>query len=381
MVTVLLSTLATMHPRIILLALVVLGMLTSPLLANESEKRSRRSAEEKKDNLIFRSEDHPDSTPKPELTEVVLEKKRPEPKPKVSPRSILNYELPTRNPPKYRLKPGDRIEVSVWGEDMTRDLVVGPDGRISYILVGEINVLDMSFSELKAELEKRLDPYLIDPNVSIIGISYEGNHVSILGAVSRPGQIVISGSDRVLDVLAKAGGLRFEEFGNNQGEIANLQNAYMSRKGKMIPVDFSRLLYEGDMTQNVPVNIGDFIYIPSSLGQPIYVTGEVGSPAAIPFRGQPTLLDAISSSGGINNKGQKSRIYLVRGGMVDPDITTYSFYKIVKGKEENVKLEPGDIIYVPPTTLTRIERLSGQIIPFLNTITSSKSAKTAVENW
>jgi hypothetical protein len=67
--------------------------------------------------------------------------------------------------------------------------------------------------------------------------------------------------------------------------------------------------------------------------------------------------------------------------MTNPTITKHNYQKIRTGKELNPNLEPGDIIYVPPTTITRIERLSLQIIPFLNTIINSRTAKTSVQNW
>jgi len=376
----------TMVPKSISFTFLLIFTLGGISQGQDDLMRARRSTKESKDSLIFKSERFPEQKssqiqPKKKIESLNKTSIASTNPPQHSVIKSSNTSSEFKTPPKYRLKPGDKIEVSVWGEDMTRELVVGPDGRISYILVGELNVLNMSFQELKAKLEKALDPFLIDPNVSIIGLSYEGNHVSILGAIKFPGRVVISGSDRLIDVLAKAGGLRFEEFGNNQGEIANLQNAYLSRNGKMVPVNFPRLLYEGDMTQNVPVQIGDFIYIPSSVGQPIYVTGEVNNPTSLPFRGQPTLLDAVAEAGGFNTQGQKNRIFLVRGGMVNPDIVKFNFYDIVKGKTNNPMLSPGDIIYVPPTTITRIERLSTQIIPFLNAITQSRAAKNSVQDW
>ena len=166
----------------------------------------------------------------------------------------------------YLLKPGDRIEISVWGEDMTRELTVSPDGSISYILIGQLDVLNKTFRELKATIEEKLSKYLLAPNVTVIGKSFEGNYVSILGAVTSPGRKSVDSSDRVLDIISKANGLRYEEFGNNQGEVANLKSAYLSRGGKLIPVDFSRLIYDGEMSQNIALELGDFIYIPSSVG-------------------------------------------------------------------------------------------------------------------
>ena len=294
---------------------------------------------------------------------------------------VLTAKTINDNRKEYLLKPGDRIEISVWGEEMNRDLVVSPDGSISYLLIGQIDVLNKSFRELKTIIEEKLSKYLLAPNVTIIGKSFEGNYVSILGAVTAPGRKSVDSSDRVLDVISKAQGLRYEEFGSNQGEVANLKSAYLSRGGSLIPVDFSKLIYEGDMSQNIPLELGDFIYIPSSVGSPIFITGEVNSPKAMPFRGTPTLLEAITDAGGFKIQANYNKIYIVRGGINSSDISTVSFSDIVSGKLLNPKLNPGDILYVPPTALTRVERLSTQIIPFLNAIISSKQSKDAVQNW
>lgn len=283
----------------------------------------------------------------------------------------------------YRLKPGDKIEISVWGEDMTRELMVRPDGKVSYILIDEVDVLGKTFKELKSAIETKLSKFIIEPKVSIIGKSFEGNFVSILGAVSKPGRMIVSNSDHVLDVLSKAGGLKFIEFGNNgkAGEVANLRNAYLSRNGSLVPVDFVQLLYEGNMSHNIPVQIGDFIYIPSSIEIPIYVTGELNLPTSLPFSGKPTLLEAISEGSGFNIRASKSNIKIVRGGMYKPEIISINYYDIISGKINNPRLEPGDIIYVPPTTLTRVERISTQIIPFLNSIIQTGGAKDTIQNW
>jgi polysaccharide export outer membrane protein len=281
----------------------------------------------------------------------------------------------------YHIKPGDRIEISVWGENMDRDLIVSPDGTVAYLLIGEVFVLNKTFKQVEEQITTRLSPFIIDPKVTVLGKSYEGNYVSILGAVSKPGRQIVNNNDRVLDVITRAEGLKFSELGDAQGEIANLKGAYLSRNGQQISIDFTSLLYEGDMSQNIPVRIGDFIYIPSAIGQHVYVTGEVNSPSAIPFRGRPTLLQAITQSGGINIQAHRRRIMLVRGSLDNPQITEFNFQKIMVGQSPNPFLNPGDIIHVPPTTLTKIERVSTQIIPFLNTITQGKTAKDSIKNW
>ncbi|MBF0199496.1 MAG: polysaccharide biosynthesis/export family protein [Planctomycetes bacterium] len=281
----------------------------------------------------------------------------------------------------YKIKSGDTIEISVWGEDMTREIQVRPDGKISYILIGEIEVVGKTFKALKDDIETRLSRYILDPNVTIIGKSFEGNFVSILGAVEKPGRKIVGRDDRVLDVLAKAEGLLFQEQGEFNGEIANLNAAYLSRRGQLMDVDFAKLLQEADMSQNLRIQIGDIIYIPSAFEIPVFITGEVKFPTSMPFRGKPTLMEGITQAGGFNTKAKKSSVYLVRGGLRSPEITVINYHDIISGKVVNPLLEPHDIIYVPPTTLTRVERLSSQIIPFLDTIIGSGSAKNTVRDW
>ncbi len=112
----------------------------------------------------------------------------------------------------YRLKPEDRVEISVFGEEMTREIVVRPDGKISYLLVGEVDALGLTLDDLRKELERRLSEYIVNPRVTVIGTSFAGNFVSILGAVHTPGRKVVSKNDHVLDVISMAGGLRFEDI-------------------------------------------------------------------------------------------------------------------------------------------------------------------------
>lgn len=332
-----------------------------------TDNDSRQPPEENKKN---KAQQYKDISKNTEQTPTVLKTEAPQ-----------NNTLKKRPSNYYILKPGDEIEISVWGEDMDRTLTVRPDGFISYILIGELSVVGKTFPELKKIIEKKLSEYIIAPNVSIIGKSFEGNFVSILGAVSKPGRKVVSTTDRILDVLTKAGGLKFEEFGGNGGEVANLKGAYLSRSGELVNVDFEKLVYEGDMTQNVPVFINDFIYIPSSVGVPIYITGEVNRPTSLPYRGRPTLIDGITSAAGFNISANKSNIKVVRGHLKDPTVFTYNYSKIISGKIPNPYLEPGDIIYIPPTTITKIERISTKIIPFLNTIIDSGRAKDTIRDW
>ena len=283
----------------------------------------------------------------------------------------------------YHIKPGDQMEISVFGEpDMRKKIIVQPDGKLSYFLVGEITVVEMTFSELRTEVEKRLSKYILSPSVTIIGEKYEGNYITVLGAVKKPGRHSVFQTDRVIDALSRAEGLKFitSDDSSFAGEIANLKLAYLSRNGELLDVDFVRLINNGDMSQNIPVQVGDFIYIPSSTTQQVFVLGEVNLPRSIPFRATTTLLEAITSANGFNESTAcKRSVCVIKGSLVKPEIKIVNFNKILKGKELNIVLDPGDIVYVPSTFVTDVERISGQIIPFLNSIINADNALDATQ--
>jgi len=278
----------------------------------------------------------------------------------------------------YHIKPGDQMEISVFGEpDMSKRIIVQPDGKLCYFLVGEIDVVGMTFSELRQEIEKMLSKYILSPSVTIIGEKYEGNYMTILGSVRKPGRHSVFQTDRVIDALSRAEGLRFASTDDSSfsGEISNLKMAYLSRDGKLMNVDFDKLINSGDMSQNISVQVGDFIYIPSSTTQKVFVLGEVNLSRSIPCSATTTLLEAITSAEGFNEKTAcKRSVCVIKGSLVKPEVIILNFNKIVSGKEKNIVLDPGDIVYVPSTFVTDVERISAQIIPFLNSIIGADNA-------
>jgi polysaccharide export outer membrane protein len=200
--------------------------------------------------------------------------------------------------------------------------------------------------------------------------------VTVLGAVTKPGRHAVSQTDRVLDVIARAEGLKYvSSFGSDfsyAGEIANLRLSYMSRGGKLMDVDFVALMDDGDMRQNIPVRAGDFIYIPSSFTDQIFVLGEVQQPTTVPYRARLSLVEAISTASGfIESTARKDSVCVVSGSLREPSVVRVNFDDIVRGNSKNIILDPGDIVFVPATFITDVERLTTQLVPFLDSIIKS----------
>ena len=273
----------------------------------------------------------------------------------------------------YEISAGDEIEISVWGEpEMTKTITVRPDGYISYFLIGEIKAEGKTIPQLKKEITARLSKYIRNPSVSIIARTFtsKASSVAILGAVAAPGLYTIKENTRLLDFLAMAHGLKYNSAGQ---PVYNLKASYLSRKGKLVPVDFSALLADGDMSQNILLESGDFIYIASSQARSAFVVGAVKMPQKVRFDVDITLLDAIATAGGLAS-GAKNTIYVVRDSLVHPEVLKVNYKNILKGKEKNIYLKPGDIVYVPRGFFSKISDLPNKILPFLNLIIQSDAA-------
>jgi polysaccharide export outer membrane protein len=108
----------------------------------------------------------------------------------------------------YHIQPGDVLEISVWKEeDLLRQVLVLPDGRLSFPLVGDILAAGKSVSELQALITERLTKYIPDPVVTVAVQQLSGNKVYVTGKVARPGEFVANRYMDVVQALGVAGGM------------------------------------------------------------------------------------------------------------------------------------------------------------------------------
>jgi polysaccharide biosynthesis/export protein len=110
--------------------------------------------------------------------------------------------------PEYLLGPEDALEVSVWKEpDLTKQLVVRPDGKITYPLIGEVQASGKTVEQLQAEISKRLAKYVTDAHVTVILLKAQNYKVYVTGKVNKPGEFVVGNPVDVIQAIAMAGGL------------------------------------------------------------------------------------------------------------------------------------------------------------------------------
>ncbi|RMG17779.1 MAG: polysaccharide export protein [Planctomycetota bacterium] len=110
-------------------------------------------------------------------------------------------------PFEFRLGPGDRISVSVWGEkDLHRELVLGPDGAAAFPLIGSVQLAGLTPDEARVELAKRLRSSYVDPVVSVSLLESRSHVIHVAGEVALPGSVPFVRGATVLGVLGAAGG-------------------------------------------------------------------------------------------------------------------------------------------------------------------------------
>ena len=285
----------------------------------------------------------------------------------------------------YKLNVGDIIEISLLDEpEMTRDISVMPDGTITYLLVGELSAEGKTITELRRDLTDKLDEFFVSPYVSIISKKInlpveEEKRVSILGAIQRSGNYTWNKGDRVLDLIAQAGGLLYTQTELGSRTTANLKASYLSRNGDGIDVDFYKLLRLGDMRYNIELKPGDFIYIADSEESTIIVMGEVYKPRIIPYTRDFSIVEALSICGGFTREAYQSRVVILRTTDGETKYVEVDVNDLLHGKNvKNLMLEGGDIVYVPEQTLSEYARWAGFLVDIGNLIIKGYEVKDAI---
>ena len=159
---------------------------------------------------------------------------------------------------KYKIQPGDVLEVSVWKEESLLKVVqVRPDGEISLPLVNEIQAQGVTVAELREIITERLIKFIPDPVVSVSTLSLAGNKVYVIGNVINPGQIVADTYLDVLKALSIAGG-------TSPFASANKIKVLRRKNGQLfsIPFRYGDIEKGKDLEQNIILKSGDIVLVP-----------------------------------------------------------------------------------------------------------------------
>jgi len=206
----------------------------------------------------------------------------------------------------YFVGPGDVLNITVYDNDDLETMVrVGNDGTIIFPLLGQVEVSNLSISQVSDKITQLLaDGYLVNPQVNVFVKEFRSKKVVVLGRVRSPGLIELSGDISFLELVSKAGGL--EKDAGDTATVKRKENG----KDALIVVDLVSLLQGGDLSQNVAIFDGDTVVISKS-GM-CYVTGEVEEPGSYPCGDGSTVLKLIALANGFTGKAAESKVRIVR---------------------------------------------------------------------
>jgi protein involved in polysaccharide export with SLBB domain/capsular polysaccharide biosynthesis protein len=260
------------------------------------------------------------------------------------------------------LGPGDSFDVAVFDHpEMTRtNVVVGPDGKISFFQLFDVPVTGLTIDELRGKLDSLLAPYFVGgARTIVIPENFTSKKYCVLGQVVSEGMFVLDRPLTIIEAVARAKGL--QTGGANAADLADLSHSFLVRNGKPLPVDLERLFHQADLSQNVALEPGDYLYFAPGTPAEIYVLGEVQTPGIVPLTQDASVLAAISVRGGFTPKAYTRRVLVIRGSLRHPEAFAIDTPAALAGRTPDFKLQAGDIVYVRARPWIRIEELLDEV--------------------
>ncbi len=184
----------------------------------------------------------------------------------------------------YIIGPGDGLEIFVWDNpDISRSVIVRPDGKINTPLIDDLVASGKTPSELSREIEEGLSKFVRDPLVAVMVNSFEGiyeQQIRVIGQISggssgsgsSGGSSGGSSSNRysaqslpyrkemtLLDLMIQLGGIGEYGDGNRSSIIRNIEG-----KSHQFGVRIDDLIEDGDLTANIKILPGDILIVPEA---------------------------------------------------------------------------------------------------------------------
>lgn len=158
----------------------------------------------------------------------------------------------------YLVKPGDVLNVSVWGEpDLQGTVLVAPDGAFAFPLVGHVDARGRTAPELQATVTERLSRYINSPVVTLSVAEINGNKIYVLGQVNRPGAFVMNPALDVMQALSMAGGT------TPFAALDDIRVLRRSESGQVaLPFHYNDVVRGRNLEQNIRLQSGDVVVVP-----------------------------------------------------------------------------------------------------------------------
>ncbi|BAU11560.1 polysaccharide export protein [Leptolyngbya sp. NIES-3755] len=304
---------------------------------------------------------------------------------------------------RYKLGAGDLVRLDMFDvPELTFEprYTVLLDGTLNLPWIGGISVQGLTLAQASEQLKERYKKYVQNPVITVSLIAPRPLKVGIIGAVNRPGSYIVntigseitqsslsqrstaeSGSQwpTVSKAIQTAGGI---------AQLANIREIEVRRPQtdgttEKIKVDLWKYLQAGELSQDIPLQDGDTIFVPAATAidptqanqvalsnfSPeqiqVNVVGEVTRPGGVAVRPNSTLMQAVLAAGGITpGRGNRAKVELVRL-LPDGKVDRREFkFDVTRGLDENSNpaIHQNDVIIVNRSSTAKVSDLLGSIV-------------------
>ncbi|MES1925293.1 polysaccharide export outer membrane protein [Salinisphaera sp. T31B1] len=217
--------------------------------------------------------------------------------------------------------------------DMTTTGYISPDGDLSLPLIDQVHVGGLTPNQAQKTIAEayRRGGYFANPQVSITITEYRSRQISVLGEVRRPGRYPMKSRTDLLDAIAGAEGMTPQA----SRDVIVIRRADGDTGTQRYTLNIDDLVSGRASTDDFTLAGGDTVFVPEA---PLfYIYGEVQRPDAYALRPGMTLIQAISTGGGLTERGSNSRIVIHRD--IDGQPRTID-------PQPDTVVEPRDTIFV-----------------------------------
>jgi protein involved in polysaccharide export with SLBB domain len=255
-------------------------------------------------------------------------------------------------PSNYVVGPGDVLDVLLYGtQNHAYQMIVAPDGRINFPMMGPIEVGGQLFSAAQSAIEASVAHHMIGVRASVTMAETRAIQIFVMGEAFEPGAYTISGLGTVTSALYAAGGMR---------RTGSMRDIELKRDGVVVgKLDLYDLLIRGSTADDAKLLQGDVVFVPP-IGPTVAVDGQVERPAIYEIRNETTPAEVVALAGGLTPNADTSRATLTRI-MPNGERVVLPLSLTSGGAAQG--LRKGDVIHIPrlrPTLDAAVE-LQGQV--------------------
>ena len=178
--------------------------------------------------------------------------------PATAPAPPANLPASAALPDGYVIGPDDVLTVVFWRDkEMSAEVVVRPDGRISLPLINDVAAAGLSPDQLRVQLEQAASKYIAEPNAAVVVKTINSRKVYITGNVLKPGTYPLNGEMTVLQLIAVAGGL--QEYADSKKIVVMRKE---EGKDRHFPFNYKDVIKQKNLQQNISLKPGDTVVVP-----------------------------------------------------------------------------------------------------------------------